>query len=307
MGNFVKNRRIQSGSTGAVLPGGDSAVRPEFPDAGLIRYNTDLLSIEYFDGTQFVTLSDNTYGNANVAAFLPTYTGNIANAASFAGTFFADEFQGNIANIGNVRITSAAANGVFFANSASWATTDANLTWDGAVLTVQGNVAAGNVLSDNYLYANGFPFSRGLLGNIEIANTTITTDGTIGNIVLEPTGSGLLVVDTDTGLVLPTGNTAQRPSPATTGTVRFNTDSDRVEIYDGITWEDVVANVTNQTITGDGANTNFVLDRDSTTAATLVSINGLVQLPTVAYTVTGNLLNLAQAPTITDVIDVRFL
>jgi hypothetical protein len=69
----------------------------------------------------------------------------------------------------------------------------------------------------------------------------------------------------------------------------------------------VVANVTNQIITGDGANTDFTLDRDSTTAATLISINGLVQLPTVAYTVAGNLLSFAQAPTITDVIDVRFL
>ena len=307
MGNFVKNRRIQSGSTGAVLPGGDSAVRPEYPDAGLIRYNSDTASIEYFDGTQFVTLSDSTYGNAEVAAFLPTYTGNIANSAASAGWFFADVFQGNIANVGNFRITSAGANGVLFANAASWAVTDANLTWDGVTLSVQGNVAAGNVLSDNYLYANGFPFSSGLLGNIEIANTTITTDGTIGNIVLEPTGAGVLVIDTDTGLVLPVGNTAQRPAPAATGTVRFNVDSDRVEIYDGATWEDVVANVTNQTLNGDGSTLAFTLDRDSTTAATLVSINGLVQLPTVAYTVTGNSLVLAQAPTITDVIDIRFL
>jgi hypothetical protein len=57
MGYFVKNRRLQSGSSGVVLPAGGSALRPAAPSFGLIRYNTDLAGVEFFNGTQFVLLS----------------------------------------------------------------------------------------------------------------------------------------------------------------------------------------------------------------------------------------------------------
>jgi hypothetical protein len=57
MGYFVKNRQLQSGSSGVVLPAGGTADRPDNPNFGLIRYNTDTGFVEYFDGIQFVTLS----------------------------------------------------------------------------------------------------------------------------------------------------------------------------------------------------------------------------------------------------------
>jgi hypothetical protein len=56
MGIFVKNRQLQSGSTGVVLPAGGSAVRPQAPVFGLMRYNTDLAGVEFFNGIQFVQL-----------------------------------------------------------------------------------------------------------------------------------------------------------------------------------------------------------------------------------------------------------
>ena len=56
MGYFVKNRRLQSGSSGVVLPSGGSGLRPDAPRFGLIRYNTDLGAVEFFNGTQFVQL-----------------------------------------------------------------------------------------------------------------------------------------------------------------------------------------------------------------------------------------------------------
>lgn len=144
-------------------------------------------------------------------------------------------------------------------------------------------------------------------GNITFSNTTISTSLANANLVLEPTGTGVLVINTTTGLVLPTGNTVQQPSPATAGTVRFNTDTGRVEVYDGSAWDDVVANVTNQTLYGDNSTAVFTLDRETTTAAALIAINGIVQLPTVAYSVSGNQLTFTQAPAISDTIDVRFL
>ncbi len=145
------------------------------------------------------------------------------------------------------------------------------------------------------------------IGNLSISNTTITTSLVTGNITLAPTGNSDVIIDTVSGLVLPVGDTAQRPSPAQQGTVRFNSDSDRIEIYDGTGWEDVVANVTNQTLNGDGSTAVFTLDRDTSTAAALVMINGVVQLPVTAYSVTGNQITFTQAPVVSDTIDIRFL
>jgi hypothetical protein len=58
MGYFVKNRRLQSGSSGVVLPAGGSDLRPDSPVFGMIRYNTDSASVEYFNGSIFVSLGD---------------------------------------------------------------------------------------------------------------------------------------------------------------------------------------------------------------------------------------------------------
>ena len=144
------------------------------------------------------------------------------------------------------------------------------------------------------------------IGNLTVSNTTISTSLAAGNITLAPTGNSTVIIDTTSGLVVPTGNTAQRPTPPAVGTVRFNTDSDRLEIYDGA-WNDVVANVTNQVLNGDGSTAVFVLDRDTTAASALVMINGVVQLPVTAYTVAGNQITFSQAPVVADTIDIRFL
>ncbi len=53
MGNYLKNRRLQSASTGIVIPTGSTAQRPDYPVFGLIRYNTDTGFCEFFNGSIF--------------------------------------------------------------------------------------------------------------------------------------------------------------------------------------------------------------------------------------------------------------
>lgn len=53
MGYFVKNRRLPSGSSSIVVPSGGSAVRPVSPVFGSFRYNTDIGTLEFFNGTAF--------------------------------------------------------------------------------------------------------------------------------------------------------------------------------------------------------------------------------------------------------------
>jgi len=57
MGYYVKNRRLQSGSTAVVLPVGSASNRPDAPTFGMIRYNTTSASVEYYDGSNWSALS----------------------------------------------------------------------------------------------------------------------------------------------------------------------------------------------------------------------------------------------------------
>lgn len=157
----------------------------------------------------------------------------------------------------------------------------------------------------NSIVLNGANLSG---GNLTEVNTITGSPGT-DSITLEPTGNGLVIINTTTGLVVPTGDTAERPDPATLGTLRYNTDSSSLEVYDGAAWGEVTAAITNQVIVPDGANTAYALDRPATSASVLVSVNGIVQIPGMAYsyTVTGNVIMFNDVPSVFDIIDIRFL
>jgi hypothetical protein len=180
-----------------------------------------------------------------------------------------------------------------------------------------GNIDVGNVNIANLAepvanadaatkyYVDSVSGNIGNIGNLTFSNTTISTGLVDGNITLQPTGNAVAIIDTTTGLIVPVGNTAQRPSPVNQGTVRYNTDLLGLEIYNGSYWDS--EQVTNQTLNGDGSTAVFTLDRVTITAAALIMLNGVVQLPTTAYSVSGNALTFTEAPATGDVIDIRFL
>jgi hypothetical protein len=188
------------------------------------------------------------------------------------------------------------------------------------VLNFIGETIPTVLTAGNVVYISGYEYIGAIgvtnqpgnvsIGNLQISNTTITTDGTVANIVIQPTGNGIVSIDTTTGLILPVGNTAQRPNPASEGTMRFNSDNLRVEVYDGTEWDQIVSGVTNQSFNGDGSTVAFTLDRSTTSAAALIMLNGVTQLPGTAYNISPNpSVNLifTEAPSVSDVIDIRFL
>lgn len=201
-----------------------------------------------------------------------------------------------VANLENVRVSSAGINAVFYSDSARLAQTSSNLTFDGTNVVALGNVTVGNIT---------------LSGSTIQSDTNLTlASSNSGNIVLTPDSTGLVAVNSATGLIIPVGNTAQRPDYPDTGTIRYNTNLGLVEVYDGIAWEGVgqdLALISDQTITGDSSSVQFALDQATAANAIIVSTNGVVQKPGTAYTVTGNVITFAEAPISTDVIDVRFI
>ena len=72
MGYFVKNRRLQSGSSGVVLPTGSAANRPDNPAFGMIRYNTDSSLVEFFNGSVWSSLST----GGSITYTVDDFTGN---------------------------------------------------------------------------------------------------------------------------------------------------------------------------------------------------------------------------------------
>lgn len=100
MGYFVKNRQLQSGSTGVVLPTGNSTNRPDSPVFGMIRYNTDLGLVEFFNGSIWSTLStggsitytvDDFVGDASTTVFTMSIAENTATQLIvFVGSIYQD-------------------------------------------------------------------------------------------------------------------------------------------------------------------------------------------------------------------------
>ena len=127
-------------------------------------------------------------------------------------------------------------------------------------------------------------------------------------------GSKLNINTTDT-IMLPVGTTAQRPSSVgfsdVAGMFRFSTTVGAIEWYNGTAWAAASTSFTliaDQQFSGTGSQTAFTLTEAQTTNSCIVSINGVVQIPTLAYAVTGGTtLTFTEAPASGEVIDVRKL
>ena len=145
-------------------------------------------------------------------------------------------------------------------------------------------------------------------GSLDVNSQSIVSVSN-GDIDIAPDGTGKTTITSTTGLVLPTGTTAQRSGSPGTGELRFNSDNTKLEIYDGSSWTNIKAgsDIAADSFAGDDTETAFTISRTSTTAATIVMLNGVVQVPTTAYSVSGTTLTFTEAPKTGDVIDVRLL
>ena len=139
-----------------------------------------------------------------------------------------------------------------------------------------------------------------------------------GNITTANVSQGAkLHVNSTDAMIIPSGFTAQRPGSSgytdVEGMIRFNKTLTSLEFFDGSIWQGTGTSftvITSTLFSGanvDGINANFTLPASATTNGTIISINGVVQIPTSAYSISGNLITFTEAPAIGDVIDARSL
>jgi len=92
--------------------------------------------------------------------------------------------------------------------------------------------------------------------------------------------------------------------------LRFNTTTSLLEFFDGSSFTaagSVFTVIATNSFSGNGVQTAFTLSSSSSTASTLVMVNGVVQIPTTAYSVSGTTLTFTEAPASGDAIDARTL
>jgi filamentous hemagglutinin len=275
---------------------------------------------------QTVTTGNITGGNINTGAQVVA-TGNITG--------------GNIvtAGLGSFGTTVTATGNITGGNliTAGQTVTTGNIT-GGNINTGAQVVATGNITGGNIVTAGS-----GTFGNIVISGSNVNSnagritmnsndvdvdfavDGdTVANVFYVDAGTGtasfgsstqttnaVLALNSTNSVLIPVGTTGQRPDPGTLGMLRFNSTLDAVEVYTSADWTPVgtpeFTVITDQQFNGNGVGVAYTLANASTTNSAIVSINGVLQLPTVAYSVSGTTLTFTEAPQTGDIIDVRVL
>jgi hypothetical protein len=127
------------------------------------------------------------------------------------------------------------------------------------------------------------------------------------------TTGAVVAFNATNSILIPVGNTAQRPGTPSTGMLRYNSTISQCEIWNGSAWVAVGGSsytvITNEQFNGDGSTVDFTLGSSQTTDSCIVTINGVVQIPTTAYSVSGVyptcVLTFTEAPQVSDTIDVR--
>ena len=190
------------------IPVGASGQRPTAA-TGQIRYNTDLGRFEGYNGSvwyQLGGISDvdqNTYilpeSSVNANDNIMTFVAGGVNVATLTST----TFTVNQVDVDNLRFSG---NAISATNS------------DGDIVFLPNGIGA--VVMDN----------------LRFSGSTITNSQPNAVTEINVTGDGYIRIPGTNGMVLPSGGSATRPSSVEVGLMRYNTDLQYVEIWDGLAW-----------------------------------------------------------------------
>jgi len=307
--------------------------------ANLTTPNIGVANGDSFTASGVVTATGNvTGGNLVTAGAMDSATISSSGEATLASAIVSDLTAGRVVLAGTSGAIEDSGNFTF--NGSTAAVTGAITA--STTITATGNVAGGNLTTAGRMDATGAATAASFgTANITISADDINSGGSAitinqdsqdldfvvegngdANLFRTDAGSDTVLISTATAttgatlkidstdaMMIPSGTTAQRPT-GVTSMLRFNTTLDALEFYDSAAWTTAGSDFTviaTQTFNGDNSTVAFTLSEAQTTASCIVSINGVVQLPTTAYAVSGTTLTFTEAPASGDVIEVRKL
>jgi hypothetical protein len=319
-GNVISALNVTGNITGANLITPGNVYAPAIVNNG--TYNTQI-QLGAVSGIISVTTDGNSTqfgpsGAITLGGASQVIGGTFGGSGITLGTSQTDIFQNRDGNVTIQVGTGGATTSTWtFANSGN--------------LLAPGNISAvGNITGANLILTTGI-VDGPAAGRITINGSDIDTDfavdgDTLANVFYVDAGTGtasfgsstqvtnaIVNFAVTTSIKAPVGNTAQRPATGVTGMLRFNTTNNALEVYDNSAWTSVGVPVftviADQQFNGDGTTVAFTLSSTQTTNSCIVSINGVVQIPTLAYAVAGTnptcVLTFTEAPAVGDIIDVR--
>lgn len=195
------------------------------------------------NGTGLINLNNNTVVTGNLhATGNITWDGNITLGNSSSDTInFVAEVNSNI-------LPSTTNTDDLGSNSLQWLTAySSNLNSSTAVISNSAtvtNLTLGNIRFNsnnisNVNSSNNISFVTSGTGVVNFNGTNYVNVNSInsplGNLVLASTGDGFVQFN-GTAIAIPLGDTATRPNSPQVGTMRFNTDLQYEEVFDGTTW-----------------------------------------------------------------------
>jgi len=179
------------------------------------------------NGNVQVTVTGNLHATGNITA-----DGNIVLGANAGDTVtFDGEVNSDIIPSANITYNLGS-------NSLKWnnlyvGTVNAT-TINGGNVQISGNtITTTNINGTLYITANGTGSVQ--VQNLSIYNNIISSVNSNANIVLTPQGTGSVIINNNGSLLIPVGNTGQRPAGAN-GMIRYNTITNRYEGYANGYW-----------------------------------------------------------------------
>ena len=258
-----------------------------------------------------------TLAATNVSGFLNS-SANISAAVLNGGAINSTGLINTTANISGAVVNTGTLNATGIATVSN--TTEATAVDTGAIVTPGGVALAKSVFAGIGGTFNSTKVATTFLvkgqGNDQLFKIDTAKNAAVmstnGNATVQD--GTIMKFDSTGAIILPVGANGTRPgasgNAAVAGMLRYNTTQTNMEFYNGTEWKQPGTEFTviaADDFNGDGSTVAFTLDEASTTAATVVSINGIVQIPTTAYAVSGTTLTFTEAPAAGDVIDARRL
>jgi hypothetical protein len=315
--NFQNINSGASATTDFVLTADNGTDSTYFGDFGVLgsTYNGTLPN-SFVNGLGTAGYANDTYLYAHGNHDAPGIGGNLLIGTSVPGTVIR-AFAGGM-NIADVITTTTSSGFHVNASTVSTSITSGALRVLGGA-GIAGNINVGNAAAFNLGKTANFDFVvKGKTDDTLVwARPSNTYDQlVIGNSATTSTlvTGAKLIINTTDSILIPVGTTAQRPGSAggtdTAGMIRFNTSNAQLEFYNGSSWTNTGTSFTvvaSDTFDGDDITTVFTLGASATTQSVIVSLNGVLQIPTIAYSVSGSTLTFTSPPATGDKIEVRRL